>query len=123
MAESKSPGAVATLGAIEVDDLGRDVCSTISPTRKLTQALRAELIGSDQCSAVGITATGHAGAALTARPRRRDRSRAEKSLRIMSVPGRVKRDYSAVTRFVGLRGVEFVCSSCSMEEPAQDKLV
>jgi len=58
---AKNPGAVvAALGAIEADDLGRRVSSIINPTSKLTQALRAELIGPDRCTALGITASGHA---------------------------------------------------------------
>ena len=62
MTDVKSPGAVvAARGAIEVDDLGRRVNSTISPTRKLAQgSIGADPVGSDRCTALGITTIGRA---------------------------------------------------------------
>jgi hypothetical protein len=57
MTAAKSPGAVAALGAPEIDQLGGKVNSENSHTATFTQgAIRAELIGSDRCSALGVTA-------------------------------------------------------------------
>jgi hypothetical protein len=57
----KSPGALAALGAIEMDELGQRVVSETSRTNKFTQALiRATLIGLDRCEAQGIIARGAA---------------------------------------------------------------
>ena len=59
--ESKSPGAVAALGASKIDGLGRHVVSETSFLQNITQApIRAALIGSDSCEAEGITARGSA---------------------------------------------------------------
>jgi hypothetical protein len=61
MTLTKSPGALAALGASEMDGLGRHVHSETSLHQNLAQApIRAELIGADHCSALGITATGYA---------------------------------------------------------------
>ena len=52
----RSTGAVAALGALEIDDLGRRVVSKTNLPQKFTQVpIRAELIGSDRCEAEGIT--------------------------------------------------------------------
>jgi hypothetical protein len=60
MKVAKSPGAVAAHGASEIDELGRHVGSENSHLLSFTQGpIRAELIGSDQCSAFGITAIGY----------------------------------------------------------------
>lgn len=61
MIEAKSPGALAALGALEKDGLGRHVISETSPTKKFTQApIQATLVGSDCCEAESITARGSA---------------------------------------------------------------
>jgi hypothetical protein len=57
MTESKSPGVVATLGASQNDQLGGEVFSEVTPHGKLTQAIRAELIGKT-CAASRHTAYG-----------------------------------------------------------------
>jgi hypothetical protein len=43
-----------------VDGIAGRVSTVATSPTQLKQAIRAELIGSDQCSAFGITATGHA---------------------------------------------------------------
>ncbi len=59
MKRAKSPGAVAALGASEIDGLGRHVVSETSLHRNFPQApIRATLIGSHHCEAEGISARG-----------------------------------------------------------------
>src|SRR5690349_6010219 len=61
MINTQSPGAVAAHGASLIDQLGGKVDPENSHPLRLTQGpIRAELIGSGQCIALGITATGHA---------------------------------------------------------------
>ena len=61
MTTIKSPGALAAHGASEIDGLGPHVVSQINRQQELPQApIRAMLIGSDRCSAEGISARGHA---------------------------------------------------------------
>ena len=61
MTESKSPGAVAALGASVSDQLGRQVIAENIRQERFAQApIRAELIGSDRCEADGIAAYGYA---------------------------------------------------------------
>lgn len=56
-----SPGAVAALGASDTDELGRHVVSKTSPYNEFAQQpICAALIGSNRCSAPGITAHGSA---------------------------------------------------------------
>src|SRR5262249_6261932 len=56
--KARSPAADETHGASKFDTLGRHVVSRIS--QNFGQAIRAKLIGSNACSALGITARGHA---------------------------------------------------------------
>ena len=58
--EARSPAADETHGASKFDGLGRHVVSRTSLSQNFGQAIRAELIGSNSCSALGITARGHA---------------------------------------------------------------
>jgi hypothetical protein len=59
MTKTKSPGAVTALGASEIDQLGGTVDLEDSHPLSFTQGpIRAQLNGSDGCSALGITATG-----------------------------------------------------------------
>lgn len=59
MSETKSPGALAAHGAIEIDGLGRRVVSETSQGWSVAQApIHATLIGDDCCKAEGITARG-----------------------------------------------------------------
>jgi hypothetical protein len=58
--EARSPVAGETRGALKSDGLGRHVVSPTSLSQNFKQAIRAELIGSNACSALGITARGHA---------------------------------------------------------------
>jgi hypothetical protein len=61
MRTAKSPGAVAALGASEIDELGRHVVSEATFHRNFPQApIHATLIGSDRCEAEGYTARGSA---------------------------------------------------------------
>jgi len=61
MRSAKSPGALAALGALEIDQLGRQVISNINRQKPLTQApFYATLAGSNGCDAEGITAHGSA---------------------------------------------------------------
>jgi hypothetical protein len=58
--EARSPVAGETRGASKSDGFGRRVVSPTSLSQNFKQAIRAELIGSNACSALGITARGHA---------------------------------------------------------------
>ena len=59
MTAAKSPGAVA-LGASVVDQLGRQVFPENKRQQQFVQApIRATLIGSDRCSAEGVSACGY----------------------------------------------------------------
>jgi hypothetical protein len=61
MRTAKSPGAVAALGASEMDELRRHVVSEPTFHQNFEQApIRAELIGSDRCEAGRYTARGSA---------------------------------------------------------------
>jgi hypothetical protein len=62
MIETKagSPAANEARGASEFDGLGRHVVSQTSLSHNFRQAIRAELIGSNTCTALGITAHAHA---------------------------------------------------------------
>ena len=61
MKTAKSPGAVAALGASELDELGRHVVSESTFHRNFAQApIHATLTGSDRCEAEGYTARGSA---------------------------------------------------------------
>ena len=61
MKQIKSPGAVAALGASEIDGLGRHVVSEISSAPIVTQApIPATLIGSDRCEREGYTVRAYA---------------------------------------------------------------
>ena len=51
----RSPAANEAHGAPEADQLGGTVASENSLCSRSTQVIRAELIGTDTCSAVGIT--------------------------------------------------------------------
>jgi hypothetical protein len=56
----KSPGALAAHEASEIDGLGRHVVSETNCQLQLPQApIRATLIGSNRCSAEGISARGY----------------------------------------------------------------
>jgi hypothetical protein len=58
---AKSPGAVAALGASEIDELGQHVVSEATFHRNFAQGpIHATLIGSDRCEAEGISARGSA---------------------------------------------------------------
>lgn len=60
MSTTKSPGAVAT-GAPDSDQLGGKVVWKTKPPPNFTQAcVNATLVGSDHCSALGITGRGSA---------------------------------------------------------------
>jgi hypothetical protein len=60
-AESRSPGAVAALGASKSDRLGRQVVAEINRQKQLSQApICATLIGSNRCEAEGLSARGYA---------------------------------------------------------------
>ena len=68
MTKRKSPGAVAALGASEIDQLG----GKVDPEDSLLQIgaqgpIRAIVVGSDDCFAFGITARAHAPAFALAR--------------------------------------------------------
>jgi hypothetical protein len=57
MRTAKSPGAVAALGASEIDELGRHVVSEATFHRNLAQVpIHATLIGANRCEAEGISA-------------------------------------------------------------------
>jgi hypothetical protein len=58
--EARSPAAGETRGASKFDGLGRHVVSQTSLSQNFRQAVRAELISSNACSALGITARGYA---------------------------------------------------------------
>jgi len=58
--EARSPAADETHGASKFDGLGRHVVSWTGLSQNFGQAIRAELIGCNACSALGITARGHA---------------------------------------------------------------
>jgi hypothetical protein len=60
MTTTKSPGAVAALGAYETNLLGSKIVSNGILTRSCPQAIRAELIGSDTITALGFNARGSA---------------------------------------------------------------
>ena len=61
MTTMKSPGAVAALGAFEMDGLGRHVVSEANRQGQLSQGpVRATLVGSDRCDAEGISSRGYA---------------------------------------------------------------
>ena len=61
MTAMKSPGALAALGASDIDGLGPHVVSQINRQQELPQApIRATLIGSGRCEAEGIVACGYA---------------------------------------------------------------
>ncbi len=57
MIESKSPGAVAALGASEIDQLGGKVFPEVKRQNRFAQApIRAGLVGSSGCKAGGVIA-------------------------------------------------------------------
>ena len=61
MTATKSPGAVAALGASVSDQLGRQVIAETNRQERFTQApIRAALVGSKRCEAEGIIARGYA---------------------------------------------------------------
>ena len=61
MTATKCPGAVAALGALEIDDLaGHVVSETRLPTTSTQVPIHATLTGSDRCEAEGITARAFA---------------------------------------------------------------
>jgi hypothetical protein len=61
MSTTKSPGAVAALGASEIDGLRHHVVSKLNRQELFTQApIPATLIGSDSCEAAGIRVRAHA---------------------------------------------------------------
>ena len=61
MIAEKSPGAVAARGASEIDELGPHVVSEISVPETLAQApIFAILLGSDRCTADGISVRAYA---------------------------------------------------------------
>lgn len=61
MTTAKSPGAVAALGAFEMDALRRHVDFEVSLQQDLAQApIRAMLVGSGRCETNGIHGTGFA---------------------------------------------------------------
>jgi hypothetical protein len=51
----RSPAADEARGALEADQLGGKVASENSLPPHSTQAIRGQLVGTDICSAVGIT--------------------------------------------------------------------
>ena len=57
--EARSPAADETHEASKFDRLGRHVVSRTGLSQNFGQAIRAELIGSNACSALGITARGN----------------------------------------------------------------
>ena len=58
--KARSPAVGKTRGASKFDGLGRHVISQTSLFQNFRQAISAELIGSNQASAAGIVAIGHA---------------------------------------------------------------
>jgi hypothetical protein len=60
VSKMQSPAAVEARGASEIDQLGGRVVSEHSLSRTCSQAIHAELIGSDSCHALGINVRGHA---------------------------------------------------------------
>jgi hypothetical protein len=61
MRPTKSPGAVAALGASKSDPLGGKVFSETKRQKRFAQApIRAELIASNSCEADGLIAFGYA---------------------------------------------------------------
>ena len=61
MKKIESPGAVAALGASEIDGLGQRVVLGVNRQQQLSQApIRATLIGSNCCEAEGLSARGYA---------------------------------------------------------------
>lgn len=60
MSKVKSPGAVAAHGASETDRLSGKVVSNDTLSQNCSQAIRATLVGSDICTAVGMTARSFA---------------------------------------------------------------
>jgi hypothetical protein len=61
MRPTKSPGAVAALGASKSDPLGSKVFSETKRQKRFAQApIRAELIASNSCEADGLIACGYA---------------------------------------------------------------
>jgi len=61
------PAADQADGPSEDDLLGSPITSTPTPKARSSQLIRAELIGSDRCSAAGLTASGHAPVLALAR--------------------------------------------------------
>jgi hypothetical protein len=60
---TKSPGAVAALGASGIDQHGGKVFSETNRQHQFTQApIRAELVGSNSCEADGLIGRGYAPA-------------------------------------------------------------
>jgi hypothetical protein len=58
--EARSPAADEARGASEFDGLGRHVVSQASLSQNFRQAIRAELIGSNACTALCSAARGYA---------------------------------------------------------------